>query len=229
MVGVMSFPNTTIGKKVIMAITGLIWVGYLVMHMYGNLKVFSGPEHFNEYAVGLRTLGAPVFGYSHLLLVARLVFVGSILLHIWAAVTLTKLNKESRPVNYAQKKRLSANAANLTMIYGGVAIIIFIIYHLMHFTLGVPGVHPSFEGHEAYHNVVAGFRSYAFIPAIIYLLALVPLAFHLYHGTWSMFQTMGLNNKTYSHMLKILALILAIVIPIGFATVPVAVMIGLLS
>ena len=128
MVGVTSFPKTSIGKKVIMAISGVIWIGYLMMHMYGNLKVYGGAEHFNEYAAGLRTLGAPVFGYGHLLFVARILFAFSLLSHIWAALVLTRRNWGSRSVKYAQRKNLRANAATLTMIYGGVAILIFIIY-----------------------------------------------------------------------------------------------------
>ena len=229
MVGVSSIPKTTIGKKVLMALSGVIWIGYLVMHMYGNLKVFSGPEHFNEYAHGLRTLGAPVFGYAHLLFVARILFAGSILVHVWAAISLTLRNRQTRSVKYTQHKKLRASAATLTMIYGGLAILIFIIYHLMHFTLGVPGVHPDFIGTDAYHNVVVGFQSYAYIPAIIYLIGLVALAFHLYHGTWSMFQTMGLNNKNYTQMLRGLAWIAAIVIPVGFALVPLSVIFGILT
>lgn len=229
MVGVMTFPKTTIGKKVIMAITGAVWVGYLVMHMYGNLKVFTGAEHFNEYAAGLRTLGAPIFGYAHLLTIARLIFVGSIVLHIWAATTLTLHNRASRSVKYTMHTKLRGNSANLTMIYGGIAIFVFIIYHLMHFTFGTPVIHPDFDGHDAYSNVVIGFQSYGYIPAIIYLMALVPLAFHLFHGVWSMFQTLGLNNKTYTGMLRGLAWLIAIVIPAGFALVPLAVIFGILT
>ena len=229
MVGVMTLPQTTIGKKVIMALTGIIWIGYLLMHMYGNLKIFTGPEHFNEYAAGLRTLGAPIFGYAHLLWVARLVLIGSFVAHVWAALTLSKRNRESRIQSYVKHKKLRANSANLTMIYGGIALLLFVIYHLLHITFGVPGIHPSFEGHDAYHNVVAGFQSYFYIPAIIYILALVVVGMHLFHGTWSMFQTLGLNNKTYSRMIRILAWAMAILIPVGFALVPLAVMFGIVS
>ncbi len=228
MVGIMSFPNTTIGKKVIMAISGVIWVGYLAMHMYGNLKIFGGATYFNHYAEGLRELGAPVFGHAHLLFVARIVFVGSIIAHVWAAITLNLRNKASRPVTYNQHQKLRASTATLTMIYGGVTIAVFIIYHLLHFTLGLL-VHPDFDGQNAYHNVIVGFQSYAYIPAIIYLVALIALAFHLYHGTWSMFQTLGLNNKTYNNMIRSLAWAVAIVIPIGFAAVPLSVMFGILQ
>jgi succinate dehydrogenase / fumarate reductase cytochrome b subunit len=97
----------------------------------------------------------------------------------------------------------------------------------MHITWGVPGIHPDFRWDDAYHNVVAGFQSYGYLPAIFYLLAMVALGFHLYHGTWSMFQTLGLNNQTYSQPLRALSLILALVISIGFSVVPLAVMFGM--
>lgn len=229
MVGVLSFPQTTIGKKVIMALSGVIWVGFVAGHMFGNLKMYTGAEHFNEYAEGLRTLGAPFLAYSQALWLVRLVVIFAIVSHVWAALTLKQRNLQARAHGYAQHRKLHANAAQLTMIYGGIAILIFIIYHLMHFTLGVPGVHPNFDPTNPYQNVIIGFSSYAYIPAIVYLLGLVALAFHLYHGTWSMFQTIGLNNKTYDGTLRGLAWLAAIIIPLGFATVPLGVMFGLLT
>ena len=227
--GVLALHRTTIGKKVIMAVTGLVWIGFVTFHMYGNLKVFGGPEYFNAYAEGLRSIGAPIFGHSHLLWMARLVLIGSVVLHVWAALTLYQRNTHTRPAKYTRHKKLQANYATLTMIYGGVFILLFLIFHLMHFTWGVPGIHPNFICDDAYHNVVVGFQSYAYIPSIIYLVAMVFLALHLYHGTWSMFQTLGLNNKTYTKMIQALALIVAIVVPVGFAIVPISVMIGLVS
>ena len=226
MVGVMTLHRTTIGKKVIMAITGAVWIGYLLAHMYGNLKIFTGMEHFNEYAAGLRTLGSPVFGYSHLLWIARIVLIATLVPHIAWAIDLSRRNRiSSRDVKYAVHKKLRANPANRTMIFGGIAVALFIIYHLMHLTFGV--AHSSFEGHDAYHNVVAGFQNP--IISIVYLIALVAIAFHLYHGTWSLFQTLGIINKNYNGIIKGLAWIVALVIPIGFALVPLAVMFGLVS
>jgi succinate dehydrogenase / fumarate reductase cytochrome b subunit len=229
MVGVLSLPRTTIGKKVIMAVTGLIWIGFVVFHMYGNLKIFGGADYFNTYSEGLREIGEPVFGATHLLWIARLVLVAAIALHIWAAVTLKQRNWSSRSVKYSRLRYLQADYATLTMFWGGVALFFFILFHLMHFTWGIPGVHPDFIAGDAYHNVIVGFRSYAYIPSILYLLGLIALALHLYHGAWSMFQTVGLNNKTYTNMLQALALLIAVVIPVGFALVPLAVMFGLVS
>ena len=228
-IGLATLPQTTIGKKVMMAVSGVIWIGYLALHMYGNLKIFGGAEHFNEYAAGLRTLGAPVLGYAHLLWVARIILIASFLPHIWEGIMLYLRKRKSRGASYVQHKKLRANSAALTMIFGGIAIGLFVIYHLMHITFGTVGIHPDFIPHDAYHNVVVGFKSYAYIPAIIYLVALVAIGFHLYHGAWSMFQTLGLNNKSYDGLLHGLALVLALVIPIGFALVPIAVIVGYIS
>jgi succinate dehydrogenase / fumarate reductase cytochrome b subunit len=229
MVGVLSFPNTTIGKKVIMAITGAIWIGFVAGHMFGNLKIFTGAEHFNEYAHGLRTFGEPILGYGQFLFLARIVIIFAIGSHVWAAVTLWSRNQQARSVSYTQHRKMSSSAATQTMIWGGVTILLFIIFHLLHFTLGTPGIHPNFEYGNAYQNVVIGFQSYFYLPVVLYMIALVALAFHLYHGTWSMFQTVGLNNRTYDQGLHILAWAVAIIIPLGFATVPMGVVFGLLT
>jgi succinate dehydrogenase / fumarate reductase cytochrome b subunit len=226
-IGVLTFHRTTIGKKVIMAVTGLIWIGYVVAHMYGNLKVFEGPEHFNAYAEGLRELGAPILGFGQFLWVARLVLILAIGLHVWAAITLTLLDRDSRPTGYTEYKKLASSRAGLTMIYGGVAILLFMIYHVLHLTIGAPFVHSSFIAGDVYHNVVAGFQP--ILVTIIYLIALVALALHLYHGTWSMFQTVGLNNKEYTKVIRGLAWLVAIVVPVGFALVPISVMAGVIS
>ncbi len=230
-IGIVTLPRTTIGKKVIIALSGVIWVGYLVMHMYGNLKIFGEPQpqHFNEYAAGLRTLGEPVFGYAHLLWVARIVLIASFLPHVWAGIVLYIRKLKSRGTTYTQHKKLRASSATLTMVFGGIAIGFFIIYHLMHFTFGVAGIHPSFETHNPYHNVIVGFTSYWYIPSIIYLIGLIAVGFHLYHGAWSMWQTLGLNNKSYTTVWRGLAWLLALGIPLGFATVPLAIMLGIIS
>ncbi|MDX1523512.1 MAG: succinate dehydrogenase cytochrome b subunit, partial [Anaerolineae bacterium] len=142
--------------------------------------------------------------------------------------SLTQQSRTARPKSYAHTKRLRTNAASLYMRYGGVFILLFIIFHLMHFTWGWL-VHPDFIQGEPYHNVITGFTSLAYIPVVIYLIGLVALALHLYHGAWSMFQTLGLNNKTYTDAIRLLAWALAIIIPLGFAVVPLAVVFGIVS
>lgn len=222
---VMALTRSTIGRKVIMAVTGLIWIGYVVMHMYGNLKVFLGPEVFNHYAEGLRVLGEPVFGRLHLLTIARIVLVGSIAAHVWAAVTLTRQAQIARPQRYAVTKPQAADYAALTIRYGGIAIFFFVLYHLAHLTWGVPGVHNDYLRGDAYHNLVIGFQNP--LNVILYLVALTALGFHLYHGTWSMCQTLGLVTHDSTPPIRALAWLLAIVVPVGFALVPISVMLGI--
>jgi succinate dehydrogenase / fumarate reductase cytochrome b subunit len=232
--GILMLYRSSIGKKVIMAVTGLIGIGFVLVHMYGNLKVFGfmtggepPSEYFNAYAEGLRAIGAPIFGHTHLLWIFRLVLLAAVVLHVWAAWSLYQESERARATKYVKHAKIQANPAALYIRVGGTIIFIFIILHLMHFTWGVPGVHPDFKWDDAYHNLVAGFQSYYYLPAIFYLVAMVALGFHLYHGTWSMFQTLGLNNQNYTKPLRTLALILAIVIAGGFAMVPLGVMFGI--
>ncbi len=227
--GVLTLYRSSIGKKVIMALTGLIGIGFVFFHMYGNLKAFVGPEYFNAYAEGLRELGAPIFGHTHLLWVARIVLLGAVGLHVWAAWSLYLESERARSTKYVKHATLQANPAALYIRFGGVVIFLFLLLHLMHFTWGVAGVHPNFIPSDAYHNLVVGFQSYAYLPAIFYVVATIALGFHLHHGAWSMFQTLGLNNQTYTQPLRALSLVLALVISVGFAAVPLAVMVGIIK
>lgn len=186
---------TSIGKKALMVLTGLIWIGYVVMHMYGNTKAFLGSEHFNEYAESLRYLGVPVFGHLHLLTIARAVLLASIAVHIWAAWSLYVMAREALSSSYASRRVVQANYAGSTMRYGAVVIVLFIIFHLAYLTWGISPVHPDYIRGDAYHNLVVGFRSLPVV--ILYLIVLAALGLHLYHGTWSMFQTLGLNDSNW--------------------------------
>jgi len=222
---VMTLTRSTIGKKVIMAVTGFIWIGYVVVHMYGNLKIFFGPEYFNHYAEGLRVLGEPILGRLHFLLIARLVLIGSIAAHVWAAVSLTRQAQIARPQRYAVTKRVEADYASLTMRWGGIAIFFFILYHLAHLTWGVPVIHNDYVRGDAYRNLVIGFQNP--FNVVLYLIGVTALGFHLYHGTWSMCQTLGLVNRDSTVPIRGVAWALAILVPVGFAVVPIAVMLGL--
>ena len=212
-----------------MAVTGLVGIGFVLGHMYGNLKIFIGPEYFQEYAEGLRALGAPVFGHTHVLWIMRLVLLACVILHVWAAYTLYQDSNHARSTNYAQHKTLQATFASLYIRVGGTIILIFLIFHLAQFTWGTLGISPDFVYGEVYNNVVLGFQSYFYLPAIFYLIVMVILGFHIYHGAWSMFQTLGLNNKNYTHALRTLSLALAIIIAGGFSVVPLAVIFGILQ
>lgn len=225
---VMTVTRTTIGQKVLMAVTGLIWIGFLVLHMYGNLKAFGGAVAFNTYAEHLRTFGEPILGDRYFLTLLRVVTVVALLTHIFLAVKLSVHNYTSRGnKRYVVKQSVQADAAALTMKWGGLAIAIFVIFHLMQFTWGVKAVLPAFQRGAAYENMVAGF---SYLPTtILYLIALVALGMHLFHGSWSMFQTLGWNNHNTTRPLSWLALVIALVVAGGFALVPLAVTFGFIS
>ena len=227
MVGVMTLYRSSIGKKVIMAVTGLFLIGFIVFHLYGNLKVFEGPDTFNAYAEGLRTVGKPIFGHQHLLLLARVGLIASFALHIWSAVELSRQRQAGRPSNYVKHTKLESNYANLTIRWGGVVIFLFILYHLMHFTFGTPGIHPNFDPEDVYHNVIIGFQSR--LATIVYIAAIIALGMHLYHGTWSMFQTLGFNNRVYDKPLRMLGAGLGAVVAIGYLSIPLAILFGIVG
>ena len=215
--------RSSIGKKVVMALTGVILVGFVIVHMLGNLKVFQGAEKVNKYGVCLREVGDPVFGHGQVLWIVRIVLLVSVILHIVAAYQLTRISQASRPVAYAQRRPVQASYASRTMRWGGVIILLFVIYHLLHFTTGT--LHPGFEEGDVYGNVVAGFR--VWYVSAFYIAAMVALGLHLYHGVWSMFQTLGLNNATYTKLWRGVAIVAALAVALGNISVPIAVLIGL--
>jgi succinate dehydrogenase / fumarate reductase cytochrome b subunit len=227
-IGVVNLVRTSIGKKVIMALTGLIGIGFVIVHMYGNLKVFVGAEYFNTYSEALRGIGGPIFGHTHLLWIGRLVLLAAVVLHVWAAWSLYRDSQRARATKYIKHTKIQATPAALTIRVGGVILFIFVILHLMHFTWGVPGVHPDFSQTDVYRNLVVGFRSYGYLISIFYLLAMAALGFHLYHGTASLFQTLGVKKQSDT-ALRALSLCLAVVIAVGFAIVPLAVMFGFIN
>jgi succinate dehydrogenase / fumarate reductase, cytochrome b subunit len=238
MTGVLTLYRTSVGKKVIMAITGFVLVGFVAFHMYGNTKMYQGPAVFNEYAAGLREIGHPIFGHEHLLWIARLVLLGSVVLHIWSAASLTAQSQKSTAANgiggmrrYGEKKITTGYAA-YTMRYGGIVIFLFILYHLAHLTFGAfygagQYQHPENGEYFVYNNVVVGFQNP--IVSGIYLVTMIFLGLHLYHGVWSMFQTLGLNNAKYTGMLRGLAILVAVVVTLGNLSFPIAVMAGIVG
>jgi len=206
----------------------LIGIGFVIVHMYGNLKVFVGAEYFNTYSEALRGIGGPIFGHTHLLWIGRLVLLAAVVLHVWAAWSLYRDSQRARATQYVKHTKIQATPAALTIRVGGVILFIFVILHLMHFTWGVPGVHPDFSQTDVYRNLVVGFRSYGYLISIFYLLAMAALGFHLYHGTASLFQTLGVKKQSDT-ALRALSLCLAVVIAVGFAIVPLAVMFGFIN
>lgn len=221
---VVSLSRSLIGKKVIMAVSGVVLLGFLAGHMYGNLKAFEGPEHFNAYAEGLRTFGAPIFGRTHLLWVARIGLLVSVLAHIWAAWAVTRASWAARPVDYRQLAAVETTYAARTMRWGGVIILLYVIYHLLDLTFG--RVNPSYIRGDVYHNLIASFQR----PLVsgFYIAAMLVLALHLYHGIWSGCQTLGLNHAKYNPLRRAAALGFTVIVIAGFIAVPVAVLAGIL-
>lgn len=214
----LTFYSTSIGKKVVMAITGLILFGFVIGHMLGNLQVFMGANQMNAYAAMLKANATLLWGVRIVLLVA-------VILHIVAAVQLTRMSQRSRPEGYHYKDVIQADYAARTMRWSGPIIAVFVIYHLLHFTTG--SVHPQFDVHDVYRNVISGFRVWPV--SLFYIIAMVALAFHLWHGVWSMFQTLGLINPKSDKIIHRLAAIATLALVIGFISIPMAVLAGLIS
>jgi succinate dehydrogenase / fumarate reductase cytochrome b subunit len=214
-----SFLASTIGKKVVMAVTGVVLVGFVVAHMIGNLQAYLGAEAMNSYAEWLRTLlhGAALWILRALLLV-------SVIGHVWAATALTVENRRARPIGYRRTRRERSTYASRTMVWSGPILLLFIVYHLLHFTFG--SVHPSFVPGDAYHNFVEGFRV---VPvSLFYVLAMLALGIHLYHGIWSMLQTVGLSHPRYNLWRHGLAGLLTAVVVVGNISFPLAVLAGVI-
>ena len=223
--GLASLWHSTIGKKYVMAITGLIWFGYLVVHLWGNLKIYAGPQFLNDYGAFLRTVGEPFFGVSQLLWLARIILIPAFVLHVYAAVQLTTRDIKSRPQRYSVRKNLESTFASRTMIYGGIFILLFVIYHLLDFTFGT--VNPSFQEGNIYHNVVASFRVWPV--ALFYELAMLAVGLHLFHGVWSTFQTLGWNTARTNRLIRNFAAFCAVVLTLGNMSIPLAVLTGVVS
>jgi succinate dehydrogenase / fumarate reductase cytochrome b subunit len=218
--GNQSFLASTIGQKVVMALTGAILFGFVLAHLAGNLLLYQGPEAINAYAVELRTLlhGAALW-------IARGTLLLAVVLHIWAAWALTVRNAKARPQGYRTLAHSKSTYASRTMRWSGVIIVAFVIYHLMHFTLG--NVHPSFIEGDVYHNVVTGFRVWPV--SLFYIVAMVLLGFHLNHGVWSMFHTLGVSHPGRRKAIRFMAAALSVLVVLGNISFPLAVLFGFVS
>lgn len=213
--------DTTIGKKAVMAVTGLVLYGFVIAHMLGNLQIFMGPEQLNGYAKKLRDLGPGLWAMRAVILVAFAA-------HVATLLQLNSRTSAARDVGYRMKKNLVTSYSALTMKYGGFALLFFVIYHLAHFTF--PGVAMGAYQHDhanVYLNVINGFR----VPWVtaIYVVAQIFLGLHLYHGSWSLFQTLGFNHPKYNDRRKFLAQTIGVTVAAGNIAMPVAVLLGLVK
>jgi succinate dehydrogenase / fumarate reductase, cytochrome b subunit len=226
------FYSTTIGKKVVMAVTGALLLGFVVMHMLGNLKAFAGIDpatgmyKFDDYAHFLREIGADLAGKMTLLWIARAVLLVAFVLHIVSAIQLARINRLAKPVGTRNQAYSSANAASRSMLFGGLFVLFFVVYHLLHFTFGITHFNGFMDG-RVYSNVVLGFQSPLVV--LFYLASMCLLSLHLYHGTWSMFQTLGVDSPQWNGPVRAMAKAIAVILFIGFSSVPVAVLTGILQ
>ncbi len=212
------FWQSSVGKKAVMAVTGLILVAYLITHVLANLLVFSGPERINRYAQLLHSSGAALWG-------ARLILLAALILHIIAATQLAIRSRTARPERYAggRDPQVSTFAAR-TIRWGGALILLFLIYHILHFTTGT--AHPDFVELNPHHNVSTGFRNP--LVAAVYLLAMVAVGLHLYHGVWSSGRSLGLSQPSPRPLHRRAALVLAVFVWLGFTAIVIAGFLGLI-
>jgi succinate dehydrogenase / fumarate reductase cytochrome b subunit len=206
--------GTTVGKKAVMAVTGVVLAGFVLVHMLGNLQVFAGAAKMNAYAAFLKATPALLWG-------TRLVIGLAALVHIVTALQLIFTSLASRPVRYARKRALAAGWASRTMLITGPLLAVYAVYHILHLTTGT--LHPEFDPAEVQRNVIIAFGSPAV--AIPYIVAMLVLFLHLKHGVWSLFQTLGLNAPRYDGLLRGLSVLVALAIAGGFISVPAAVLI----
>jgi succinate dehydrogenase / fumarate reductase cytochrome b subunit len=220
------FYRSALGKKYVMAITGLVGLGFVTVHMLGNLKMYIGPGDFDHYAEWLRELLVPFFPRTVTLWLLRVGVIVAVVLHIHAAVTLTLQNRRARPVTYASKRDyIAADYASRTMRWSGIIIALFIIWHL--FDLSWTGTDYHFVRGAVYQNVVL---SLSRVPvALLYIVANVALAFHLYHGVWSLFQSMGWNNPRFNRWRRGTAVAFAVVVCGANITFPIFVQLGVVG
>ena len=218
-----NFYRSAVGKKAVMAVTGVFLFGWIFAHMLGNLKLYLGPEHMNTYAEWLRAMGAPALPESAALYIVRVLLLVAVILHIVAATQLTIQNRKARPIGYRERDYVKATYAARTMRWGGVIILLFVWYHLGHLTFGK--FHQSFIPGDPYHNVVAGFQ--VWWVSAIYIIANLALGLHLYHGLWSMFNSLGLNAKKFNSWRRIFATAFALIITLGNISFPISVMLGI--
>jgi succinate dehydrogenase / fumarate reductase cytochrome b subunit len=219
--------RSTIGKKAIMAVTGLILVGYVILHMAGNLQVFIGAAKLNAYAAFLQ-------GTTELLWLVRIVLFVALVLHVLMAWQLTQMKNRARPVGYEMREPQVSTAASRTMRWGGVLLLAFIVFHILHFTTGTvfpvastpDAMYPAFNHADVYGNLVAAFRT-PWVVAV-YVVAMLFLLLHLFHGAWSSVRTLGLMKPSSHPLQRRVATVVAVVVWLGFSVVPLGVFFGVI-
>jgi succinate dehydrogenase / fumarate reductase, cytochrome b subunit len=222
----LTFYRSTIGKKIIMGVTGLIGIGFVILHMAGNLQVFVSQEKINAYGA---LLHGPLAELTWLL---RIVLIVAVVLHVLMAYQLTRISAAARPIGYQRKEAQVATLASRTMKWGGVLLLIFIVVHILHFTTeqidpaGWRGMTDAHGNRDVYGNLVASFRIWWV--AAFYIISMIALGLHLYHGAWSSVRTIGHAKESPNPLHRRIAAVVAGIVWLGFTIVPVAVITGLI-
>lgn len=220
--------KSSVGAKHLMAITGLMLIGFVLAHMLGNLQMFMGQAAINSYAVKLKSLGG-------LLWIMRGGLVLVVLLHIFSAMRLVSMNRAARPVKYKKAHTEKSTYASRTMMMMGVIVVLFLVFHLMQLTLGGGGgflkenfnLLDQYGRHDVYNMTVLGFQNVGV--SVAYLVAMVALCMHLSHGVTSMFQSLGINHPKYNGIIKMAGPGIATIVLIGNCSMPIAVLAGMVK
>jgi succinate dehydrogenase / fumarate reductase, cytochrome b subunit len=215
-----SFWASTVGKKIVMAVTGVVLFGFVIAHLAGNLQVFEGPAKLNAYGAFLHSIG-------ELLWPARIILLLCVTLHIVATVQLALRKKAARPVGYSRKQAIASSYASRTMYWSGPIVLAFIIFHLLHLTAGYIQPGAAYIEGDVYHNVVSGFQ--VWWVSLSYIVAISLLGMHLRHGLWSLFQTLGFLQAQHLATLKKAAFVIAWLIVLGYISIPISVLLGLVK
>ncbi|MFT4188061.1 MAG: succinate dehydrogenase cytochrome b subunit [Aeromicrobium sp.] len=224
--------RSTVVLKILMAVSGLVMIGYLLLHMYGNLKIFAGQEAFDAYAHHLREFGEPMLPHEGLLWIVRVVLLAAIVTHVYCVVVLWRRNRKAagyvggkRYHSKQNKTGVQRSYSSFTMRWGGLVVLTFIVYHLLHLTANT--IHPGGASDSPYERVVNGFEIWWVV--VSYTVALLAVGFHLWHGVWSALTTLGGNRSSnrIDSRLSGIAVVVTLVIVIGFLLPPWAILLGL--
>ena len=213
-----AFYGSMVGKKVVMAATGLIGIGFVIVHSLGNLLVFRGPVAINSYSHFLKSTG-------ELLWTVRVVLIAAVILHVIAAIQLARQSRAARPIDYTKYESRVATVSSRTMRWGGALLLVFIIVHILHFTTGTIRPAGAFSGEDVYANVVMSFRIWWV--ALFYVVSMIALGLHLFHGAWSSVRSIGLSPPSPQPLHRRVSLVIAVLVWAAFTSIPVAVFSGL--
>ncbi len=217
--------TTSVFKKAVMAISGIILVLYLIAHMIGNLKAFAGADEFNHYSEWLRTIGNPALPGATALWLIRIILLVAVVAHIWAAVSLWRQARSARPERYVTKKAVAQSYASRTMRWGGVIILAFVIFHILDLTLGA--VNSEGRDGEPFDRMLASFQNP--VVTIFYAISVILVGMHLRHGIWSATQTLGQSNRRREVTVNYAATAIATILTVGFLLTPFSILFGLID